>query len=153
MNKLYLTNEDFSRMCHQLCSQIFPHKDTFKWVVGIKRGGIPLSTWLAYVLCKNHAEVAVSLYGDRTEKHDVPPRVWFGPHMDRWIHTPFLLVDDIVDSGETLDLFRELTARDAPKFWIATLHWCEENSPYHKPDFFVEKKLKSEWIIYPWEHE
>lgn len=121
MSKIFISDQDFSQMCQQLCSQIFPHKDNFQWVVGIKRG--------------------------------VPPHVWFGPHVERWIHTPFLLVDDIVDSGETLDLFRELTLVDKPKFWVATLHWCEENSPCHKPDYFVETKKKSEWIVYPWEKD
>lgn len=153
MNKIFLTNEDFSRMAGQLCSQILKIRDQFQWVVGIERGGLPLSQWLAYALQKPHSSITISLYGDRTVKTGTPPHIWFGPHWDKIIKSPFLLVDDIVDSGETLRLFQELTFVDKATYWLATLHWCEENSPNQKPDFFVEKKRKADWIVYPWEKD
>lgn len=152
MNKIHLTDADFSRMASNLCSQVLRVKDQFQWVVGIERGGLPLSQWLAYALNKPHSSIKISLYGD-SQKKGLPAHAWFGYHWPTVIKAPFLLVDDIVDSGETLDLFRELTLVDKPTFWLATLHWCEENSPYRKPDFFVEKKAKTDWIVYPWEKD
>lgn len=141
-------------MATQLCSQILAIRDQFQWVVGIERGGLQLSQWLAYVLQKPHSSVKISLYGDSDKKqHIAQPQIWLGHHWQTFIKSPFLLVDDIVDSGETLDLFRELTLVDKPTFWLAALHWCEENSPYRKPDFFIEKKAKTDWIVYPWEKD
>lgn len=154
MNKIYVTNADFSRMATELCNQLLSIKDKFEWVVGIKRGGLPLSNWLSYALGKKHSEIEISLYGDDTHKKKQRNQcMWYNPHnYDEYIKSPFLLVDDIVDSGETIKLFKELSGRnDNPKYWIATLHWCEENSPDCKPDFYVNKKHKTDWIIYPWE--
>lgn len=139
-------------MAQDLCSQIIPIQNKIEWVVGIERGGIPLSTWLAYTLGKKHTSIKISLYGDNDKKTG-NPHIWFGPHWDSIIKSPFLLVDDIVDSGETLKLFRELTVVDKAKYWVATLHWCKENSPNCKPDFYVETKAKDDWIVYPWEKE
>lgn len=152
MNKVYLDNQDFSRLASALCSQIIPIRDQFEWVVGIERGGIPLSTWLAFSLGKKHSSIQLSLYGDSQEKKSIP-HVCFGPNWSFIIKSPFLLVDDIVDSGETLNLFRDLTVVDKARYWVATLHWCKENSPYNKPDFYVETKKKDDWIVYPWEKE
>ncbi len=146
--KLYITREQFSTMLTQLCSQILPIKDQFTHVVGIERGGIPISSWLADTLGKKHHSILISRYGDREQPN--------GLHICRIIdlpRTPFLLVDDIVDSGETIQYFKELKCNFIPKFWVATLHWCPENSPHQKPDFYVDIKKKGDWIIYPWESQ
>lgn len=144
--KIYIGESQLSLMLTQLCSQILSIQDQFKTIVGIERGGVPISTWLAYVLNKEHITVSISF------------RDGNAPTLDeqRWYHfantfegQPLLIVDDIVDSGKTIDFIRQVFSRN--KLWIATLHWCPENSPNHKPDFFVEQKCKEDWIVYPWE--
>jgi hypoxanthine phosphoribosyltransferase len=151
--KIHLTSQDFSRMATSLCSQIVPIRDQFEWIVGIERGGIPISTWLSYALGKKHASVKISLYGDDDKKKNIVPYVWFDYHWIEVVKSSFLLVDDIVDSGETLNLFRDISVLNKARYWVAALHWCKENSPYNKPDFYVETKKKEDWIVYPWEKE
>ena len=145
--KIHLTTEDTSRMMEDLCNQVLPFQNQFETVVGIKRGGLNVSHWLAYTLNKKHDEVEISFYGDGKTPKDSPDHVWVGTS---YLYKPFLLVDDIVDSGRTIRLFRELSTIWKPTFFFAALHWCEENSPCDKPDFFVEKKKKEDWIVYPW---
>lgn len=131
-------------MLTNLCAQIIPIKDKFEWVVGIERGGLPISQWLSYALNKKHTSILISRYGDETHSSFIKSRFDTLP-----IGHPFLLVDDIVDSGGTIDYFKKIF--QSTPYWVATLHWCEENSPHLKPDFYVDKKHKSEWIVYPWE--
>jgi hypoxanthine phosphoribosyltransferase len=150
-NIIQVTDKKFIEMADELYHQIIPIKDKFEWIVSIRRGGEPLGNWLSIALEKLHTCIEISLYGNDKTKKDVTPHIWLGPHYKKYVTTQFLLVDDICDSGSTIKLFRDLVAKDGAKFWIATLHWCEENSPDCRPDFFVEKKLKTSWVVYPWE--
>jgi len=146
--KIYLSNQDTSRMMTELCNQIVPIRNQFEHIVGIERGGVHISKWLAYTLGKEHHSILISRYGDK--EHTDGSCVC---RIENLPHTPFLLVDDIIDSGGTIQYFKELIYKFIPKFWIATLHWCPENSPKHRPDFFVAEKQKNDWIVYPWETE
>jgi len=59
-----------------------------------------------------------------------------------------LLVDDVSDTGESLNAVKEKVMEKGPKdLRIATIHM----KPHTKvlPDFYVEKT--ESWIIYPWE--
>lgn len=150
MKKVHLSQEDFSRMAHQLCSQIVPVRHKIDWIVGIERGGIPLSTWLAYALGKKHDKIRIQFRKD--EMIALPHSSYVGPEQFKF-DGQFLLVDDIVDSGRTIKKFREITNYTDGHFWVASLHWCPENSPDCKPDFYVKTKEKDEWIVYPWEKD
>jgi len=157
--KIYLTRQDFSNLATQLCSQIIPIRDQFEWIVGIERGGLYISNWLAYVLGKKHTSIKIQFYGDGTEVKK--SAIWqghFSPAFDGQ-ESPFLVVDDIVDSGRTVEFFKTIAWHGFPnpqkpaKFWVAALHWCKENSPNNEPDFYAETKKKDDWIVYPWEKD
>ena len=142
MKKTYLDNQDFHRLCTELCSKILPFKNKFDWIVGIERGGVPISSWLSYVLNKNYTTVQISTY-------DTPRPVI---NLKNLPGTIFLLVDDIVDTGNTIRILEsEGKIKQGSDFYLASLHWCPSNSPFCKPDFYVATKEKNEWIVYPWE--
>lgn len=135
-------------MITDLCSKILPIKDKFEWIIGIERGGVHISTWLAYVLGKKHTSVKISFRGDNIEpqtdvQYQNPNTFLF----DR----PYLLVDDIIDSGKTINFFRKVVSPSRSIYWIATLHWCPENSPDCEPDFYVATKRACDWVVYHWE--
>jgi hypoxanthine phosphoribosyltransferase len=147
VNKVHITNEDFGQMATNLCSQLVSIRNKFEWIVGIERGGVPLSTWLAYALGKKHTSIWASRYGDGMISEG------FSLGKTKALPTiPFLLVDDIVDTGLTIKHLKQHIPY-LPKFWIATLHWCPENSLDCKPDFYVQTKKAGDWLIYPWESE
>jgi hypoxanthine phosphoribosyltransferase len=52
-----------------------------------------------------------------------------------------LIVDDLIDKGETLKRFFK-------HYDIATIH-CKEHSPVS--NYYYEIKPSNEWIVYPWE--
>lgn len=60
-----------------------------------------------------------------------------------------LLVDDINDTGKTLELASSYFANyDLALLRIAVLHHKQE-SPFI-PDFYAQKIIKWRWVIYPW---
>lgn len=93
----------------------------FKSVYGIPKGGLPLEVKLAHLL-----DVSLILNRDDITKDT-------------------LIVDDIVDTGRTIE---RLLASLGHGFLAATI-FCNEKSV--KPDFYARKKTK--WVRFPWETE
>src|SRR3989344_7897366 len=91
----------------------------FKSIYGLPKGGLPLAVKLAHLL-----DVPLMLNREDLTKDT-------------------LIVDDIVDSGETIE---RLLSSLGHGFRVATIY-CNEDSK--KPDFYVRKK--TDWIIFPWE--
>lgn len=157
--KIHVTEQDYMRLVTDLCCQILPIRDKFEWIVGIERGGLPISSYLSYALNKKHTSINISFYGDNDKPaHSVKSSLIWKDHFNTLFYegVPFLLVDDIVDSGRTIKFFKHITGitqNNNPVYWIASLHWCKENSPDCKPDFYVEEKKASDWVIYPWEDQ
>ena len=60
-----------------------------------------------------------------------------------------LLVDDVSDTGETLELARNhLVEHGAGNIRIAVLHHKQTSTL--EPDYFAHRIIKWRWIIYPW---
>lgn len=57
-----------------------------------------------------------------------------------------LIVDDICDSGKTLNQFKFEN-----NIYTATLHW--KQSADYQPHYFWEVAFENEWIVYPWENK
>ena len=112
--KVHYGWSEFEEDCIELASEIINSGRNFINVMGIRRGGIALAVRLADIL--------------RLPITNEPN-----------LHT--LVVDDIVDSGETRDHFAFFT--------FASLHV----KPWAKtmPDFYLH--TTEDWIVYPWEVE
>jgi hypoxanthine phosphoribosyltransferase len=60
-----------------------------------------------------------------------------------------LLVDDVSDTGDTLELARNhLAEHGAETIRIAVLHHKQTSTV--EPDYFAHRVIKWRWIIYPW---
>jgi len=60
-----------------------------------------------------------------------------------------LVVDDVSDTGDTLELaLQHVAERGAAAIKVAVLHHKTVSS--FRPDFFAAKVVKWRWIIYPW---
>jgi len=60
-----------------------------------------------------------------------------------------LVVDDVSDTGDTLELaLQHVAERGAAAIKVAVLHHKTVSS--FQPDFFAAKVVKWRWIIYPW---
>jgi hypoxanthine phosphoribosyltransferase len=147
MSKIYLSPTELHLMMNQLASKIIQYRRSYKMIVGIANGGLNISNCLSYFLNIPHKTITIRFRDGIEHKTDcVESEI-------HHIEKPFLLVDDIIDSGATLRFFKQFEYVQGADFDVATLHWCKENSGGEKPDFYVATKNISDWIIYPWEKE
>lgn len=149
--KKYITQKDFSVLGWLLMEKLREHQHTFDFVLGIKNGGLNVSTPIATEFKKPHHSIRISFYDG--EQRLTKPLVDDFEKL-KFVKTAgkFLWVDDIIDSGSTLRWFIENTGlKMSEDFQIATIHWCKENSPDLQPNFYVDLKDKNDWIVYPWE--
>lgn len=122
--------------------------EVFTRVVGISRGGLPLGVALSHKLNLPFTSVGVSSYNNQTNEQETlvchTPDVVF----EDWTGV-VLCVDDISDSGHTLQFLYDKvhTSARVEKLVTATLYYKE--CSVFQPDFYVEKTDK--WIVFPWE--
>ena len=93
-----------------------------EFILGIPRGGLVLATMLSYRL-------------------DLPLHI---PEQNRFCYSKVLVVDDIADTGKTL----ERVLKNLSHSIVLTMHYHQQSTiePYA---WLYEKKDK--WIVYPWE--
>jgi hypoxanthine phosphoribosyltransferase len=126
--------------------------DEFDVILGIKNGGINVSKPIASFFNKPHLDIHISFYDGEQKLIEPQLKEINNCIIEKLKDNKFLLVDDIVDSGSTLKWFIDNTGlKKGVDFSVASIHWCEENSPDLMPEFFVSKKSKFDWIYFPWE--
>jgi len=113
--KIYLSWDDIETLVNQLCECISQSDIEITSVTGLERGGLIPAVMISHKLSI--------------------PYVYN-------LTTTTLVIDDICDTGETLNnLAFPLTA---------VLHY--KPTAKHKPTFFSEQ-VGDEWIVYPWERK
>ena len=114
-----------NELCEQItnyCKMHNMHLSDLNGVYGIPRGGLILAVLISHKLNLPYVDRLQTLYGKR-----------------------FLVVDDIADSGETLN---QMKAEVFEHALFATIHY-NPNSII-EPQFWVKEKI-TDWIVYPWE--
>ena len=129
MNKSYIDWVEIDSLIFQLLYRIRTSELKFKNIYGLPRGGLIPSVMLSHRL-----EIPLV-------KGDIGPDT--------------LIVDDICDSGETLDKFvkNHQTLYSFPfNLKTAVLHYKPHTSCF-EPTFHSKKWNKDVWLVYPWEKE
>ncbi len=118
-----------------------------KWrIVAIPRGGLIPATLLSHALNDQHIYIAHRIAIPNV--FDVPELVLDDPN-------PILLVDDIYDSGETLDLLKKRLESEASKGTSILGYTILQRRPWWgfssitipEKDYFGKKI----WVRFPWE--
>lgn len=113
--KVYVSWDDIETLVDQLCRAIIVSGKQITSVTGLQRGGL-----IPAVMVSHKLNI---------------PYVYS-------IHPNTLVIDDICDSGETLNsVLTPLTA---------VLHY--KPTAKHTPTFFAQE-VGDEWIVYPWERK
>jgi hypoxanthine phosphoribosyltransferase len=129
MNRYYVDWDEIHSLVFRLCHKILTNDQKFKNIYGLQRGGLIPAVMLSHQL------------GIPMAKGDIGPNT--------------LIVDDICDSGETLDkLIKKYQTLYSYPFNLKTavLHYKPHTSCF-EPTSYAEKWNKDVWLIYPWEKE
>ena len=158
MNKIFISANDFQRDCFQLANNIY--KSTFipDIVVGIWRGGsvpaIVIHEYLRYqgldVLSNVITTKSYVGIGEQSEnvKIDISSEVMSNLRISNRI----LLVDDVVDSGKTIEsIFQYFDQNQIHgEIKVASVYY-KPNVSSIIPDYYIHQT--DQWIVFPHELE
>jgi hypoxanthine phosphoribosyltransferase len=147
--KLKVSWGTFGKQINTIARIIASQPIEFTRVVGVSRGGLPLGVALSHKLNLPLSVVGVSSYNDETSEQeslicDTPNVIFEG-----W-EGNVLIVDDIADSGKTLDfLLRKIVLLANRNISVVTATLYYKECSIIKPDIFLE--TTDRWVIFPWE--
>jgi hypoxanthine phosphoribosyltransferase len=122
MEKVYLTWNDINNLVDKLANEVSQAPVPPRYITGLPRGGLIPAVMLSHKLDTPFVNISLIRALPRTE---------------------VLVVDDIADSGETLEQYKI--------FQTAVLHYKMQSE--HIPTYYVEETPDEAWIIYPWEQK
>lgn len=150
MTREILTYELFGQSIGELARQVADSGFEPDILLGIARGGLVPAGALAYALdCKNLFTISVEFYTGVDERLDVP--VMLPPFLDaRDLDAArVLVVDDVADTGRTLELVHQFCAGHVAEARTAVL--------YQKPQSIITAdyawRRTDQWINFPWSSE
>jgi hypoxanthine phosphoribosyltransferase len=157
-NKIYLTDDDIHKDVSKLIKKIrkYNFEDNVA-IIAIARGGLLPAQYISYALGIRDVFVINSKTYNGTQKGDQEISNLFSVDFENYQN--FIVVDDIYDSGETMDgvifaLEQVASAMDAKcNFIPAVIHAQKSKKYLDKANITYGRKFKdSPWIVYPWDH-
>lgn len=121
-----------------------PENGAWKAIVAITRGGMAPAMIIARELDVRTVDtISVKSYNNQDQS---PAEVLKSPDQDLMGDgTGILVIDDLVDSGRTLELVRQLY----PKAHFATVYAKPKGRPM--VDSFITEVSQDTWIFFPWD--
>lgn len=139
-----VTWDQLHRDARLLAATLMQKHGPFRGIVAITRGGlIPAAILGREMGCRLIESVSVISYaGEEGTQHE--PKV-VKPPVAAGDGEGFLIVDDLVDSGVTARIVRELL----PKAVFACLYAKPEGKPF--TDHYVTEVAQDTWVLFPWD--
>lgn len=152
-NKLFVTWEEYFKLCDNLVEQIKAAPLPYTDIVAIARGGFIPAQYLAYKLnikrIYNYGMISYSddnirLTGKNIETYQIPRDGDF-PNLRR-----LLVVDDIADSGKSLyRACQDLYWANPSMATTATLHYKLHS--IFTPKYYAQEVPNDCWVVYPYD--
>lgn len=140
----FVSWDDLHWMGFELAQQIGSFRDDLDQIVSIARGGHVLSRILSDFLDLPIFSVSIQSY-TAMQQHEIKVTQEIAPEL---IQNHVLLVDEIVDTGKTIDrAIPYLKDLGASKVTSVALHVKPQATTF--PDFYIAETDK--WVIYPYE--
>jgi len=147
-DQYHLTWSETDTLCNILYTKIKESGESFDKIIGIVRGGAIPGVILSHRLGINLYTIGLKTYDDKVQSDKIEIYGLDPVFYVNCKNSHILIVDDICDSGQSIEILKDLFGRCttvAPKF--ATLHRKERASVC--PDFYADTTDK--YIVYPWE--
>ncbi len=126
-------------------------RQPFDWYVAITRGGLVPACLLAQITGQRQIDtLVVRSYSDERVQEEVHIlHRGYGHLRGRSV----LLIDDLVDSGRTLDDCTEYLRQEAGASLVETAVIYRKAGSQYQPTYCIEEKPRDEWIVFPWEEK
>jgi hypoxanthine phosphoribosyltransferase len=153
MEHLYVTWDEYHRLIERLALQVYESGYRFDAILSLARGGLRIGDVFSRIYDRPLAILATSSYREAAGTHqgrlDIADYITMtGGKLEGKI----LLVDDLVDSGVTLERVMEhLRERFSAVTEVRTAVLWHKAVSMFKPDYSVEYLPASPWIHQPFE--
>jgi uncharacterized protein len=141
----YISWSEYGNLAQALAEKVRANRKKYDLVVGIVRGGIPVA-----MVVSDHLGTRIDFLNVKSY-HDIGKRT--APRILSTLTEPVkgksvLLVDDLVDQGDTISFLKGYLMDQKPKSLETAVLF---RKPWAKtePDYFLE--LVTEWIVFPFE--
>jgi len=144
LQKYYYNYEEFIKDTKILIEKTKVFKP--ECILAIARGGLMLGQYFAYAYDTRNLFALNSIHYDKDKKLDTF-KVFNIPDLSDY--KKVLILDDIIDSGESMSEILKLLKKKYPKceFNVAALFY--KKTSILKPEFYVKEATK--WIDFCWE--
>jgi uncharacterized protein len=144
-NFRYISWSEYGNLAEALAEKVRANGKKYDLVVGIARGGIPIAMVVSDHLNVKIDFVNVKSYNDIGKR--TAPRI-LSTLTEGVEGKDILLVDDLVDQGDTMSFMSRYLTNQKPKSLETAVLF---KKPWSKtePNYFLESV--SEWIVFPFE--
>jgi hypoxanthine phosphoribosyltransferase len=142
---LYISWARYGILATKLAGMVANSGIELELVIGIARGGIPLAMVMADQLGLKLDIINVKSYSGIAERGRV---VILSTLTEDIKSKNLLLVDDLVDGGDTIETVMDFLSKGKPKS-IKTAVMFTKPWSRPRPDFSLD--VVEEWIVFPWE--
>lgn len=144
MNKVNVTWENVFEFVDKLAKK---YKDkNFDCILAVARGGVFIGTLLSYKLDIPVRYVGVSSYIGNKKMDNVH----FTQHAEISEFKNILVIDDIIDSGDTIQFVKDVLGNSFDKHFEFVTMFAVEGKE-NDIDWYDMIKRKDEWVEFPWE--
>lgn len=163
MKKLQYTKQRFERDLLDIARQLAQDNWKPDIIIGPARGGLIPAVLLSHYYDVKMLPINLSLRDFKTDIEKVRIEI-----QDISNYKNILVVDDIVDSGETLDLLKKILKKqvteDQKNIWdkepdirFAALYYNISNAAGFDPEYYVNEINKEDpdqniWVVFPFEN-
>lgn len=157
MSDLFVSWSEYHQKIERLAAQIYQSGWEFNQIVCIAKGGLRVGDILCRLYRKPLAVLSASSYTG--PDNQTRGQIRFSPHLSMTtdgLHSPILLVDDLVDSGISLQEsitwlknYAEVEGDRLHEIRTAVL-WYKSCSVF-APDYYVDYLTDDPWIHQPFE--
>jgi len=144
-NFRYVSWSEYGNLAEALAEKVRAGGKKYDLVVGIARGGIPVAMVVSDHLSVKIDFVNVKSYNDIGKR--TPPRI-LSTMTEGVAGKDVLLVDDLVDQGDTMTLMKRYLMDQKPSSLETAVMFRKPWSTV-EPDYYLESV--SEWIVFPFE--
>lgn len=141
----YVSWSEYGNLADALAEKIRSTGKSFDLVIGIARGGIPVA-----MVVSDHLDVTIDFinvksYSGIAERGS--PRI-LSTLTNTVKDKSVLLVDDLVDQGDTMTMLKRYLSEQGPKLLETAVLF---KKPWSKtePDYYLE--VVDKWIVFPFE--